>query len=1114
MTSREPDTPLQRQLHRHHRDLRFALILRYALRPAAACAVAIAVLVIAGAVWAPGEPWAWARLALLVGCAIAALALAVTALRRRSLSLDGFLETAEGRFPELRSWLRNALELERRPPSHGSPELARALTDETTRRLAGVPLERLRPAVAATRPLIALGAALAALAVAGALAPKPTVRSWATLWNPSAAAPPVTLEVEPGSVKVTPGAALTVRARVWGTSRAPALLRDQGAALVAAAEGPLERGGRMWRFDLTQLTREQSYRVRAADVFSPRYRITLAGEPLPVSFEVEYRAPAYARLPMQRGTATRGDLTALAGTRASLVATFDRDLESLAATGPQGGSVAWTALTPRRWRGEIAVDREGGYELHAVAASGQARFRYRITPLADTPPVLVVRTPEGDVDLPAGQQVPLEVLGQDDLGLSELKLQYRKDPAAPWTESTLARFAGRPRDARVAARWDVSTLALLPGETAAFRFVLFDDNAVSGRGRAESQTFELRFPSLADLYDRIDDRQAGALKNLEKVSEQAQEMQKSLDKLARQQPQRPSPQSPQAQQRSEELRSAVQRQQQLGQHIEEAARDLQQSVEHAAERQAFDEQLMDKLRELNDLLSQVQSEELKEAMQRMQEALERLDRESLERELPRLRQENQEMLTNLQRTIDLLKKLREEENLQSLAQRAEELKAQQDALNREHEARAQKPEASPRREETPQQAREREALAEQQRRAAQESEQLAKDAQEAAQQMEEGKDRESMEKASQEMQSEASPAQRQAADESRQDQSRQAQRSGQRASESLERSAQRMRSVADERQQRQSSLDLAAVRRAGQDLVSLQRSSEQNATSAEDAGQRADRQTDLSEGTSRVADSLFTLSRETPFITPKLAEALGRAIQQLSQSGRDLSAGNRERGESAGRRASESLNQAILELRNSENSMCQGQAPGGQPGQRPGQQLGQIGQQQRDLNQRSQTLAQRLSQQLRLGSGDREQLERLAQEQARIREQLEQVQRNDEAERKLLGRLDQTQREMKEVEEIMRSGSGDALLEEKQTRILSRLLDAQRSVNRRDFDPERESRPGEDLTRTSPAELPPDLLRETDRLRLDLLKAEADRYPAQYRAFIEAYLRSLNGSRR
>ena len=83
-----------------------------------------------------------------------------------------------------------------------------------------------------------------------------------------------------------------------------------------------------------------------------------------------------------------------------------------------------------------------------------------------------------------------------------------------------------------------------------------------------------------------------------------------------------------------------------------------------------------------------------------------------------------------------------------------------------------------------------------------------------------------------------------------------------------------------------------------------------------------------------------------------------------------------------------------------------------------------------------------------------------------------------------------------------------------QQHILSRLLDAQRSLNRQDYDPQRESRPGEDVARGSPAALPADLLRESDRLRLDLLRAESDRYPAQYRAFIEAYLRSLNGSPR
>jgi hypothetical protein len=147
-------------------------------------------------------------------------------------------------------------------------------------------------------------------------------------------------------------------------------------------------------------------------------------------------------------------------------------------------------------------------------------------------------------------------------------------------------------------------------------------------------------------------------------------------------------------------------------------------------------------------------------------------------------------------------------------------------------------------------------------------------------------------------------------------------------------------------------------------------------------------------------------------------------------------------------------------------------------------------------------------------TGDDAELRRLADEQARIRDQLGQISQDQEAQKRMLGRLDEAQKEMKEVEDQLRNGATDPDLERKQQHILSRLLDAERSLNRQDFDPQRESRPGEDIARRSPAELPPDLMRENDRLRLDLLKADADRYPAQYRAFVEAYLRSLNGSRR
>ena len=1083
---------------------------RCALRGAERCAVLVALALFIGVAITPGVATAWLRLSLLATAAVMALLAAGARYARNVLSMPAYLEQAESRFPNLRSLLRNAVDFEGAELRDVSPELAGALRQETLRQLEGTDLVTLQPKIAPRRPAVVMAACLAAMVLVGSLWPARTQRSWATLWNPEAAAPPVRLVVEPGSVTVTPGASLAVRARVWGSERAPRLERAPGDPVEAAAEGRDEAGARIWRFDLAQLTSASEYWVKVAATKSPRYRIGLSGALSPVSFEIEYRAPSYARLPVQRGTSSRGDLSALRGSRATLVVTFDRDLETLEAK--DGASTRrWESLSPRRWRGVVPIDRDGDYELIAAAQSDESdeaapregRFRYRVTALADAPPVLMVRTPEGDVDLPTGQQVPLQVLAQDDLGLTELKLQYRMAPENPWTDLPLANFPAHPRDARVDTRWDASGLALLPGQSAAFRLVLFDDNAVTGRGRAVSPEFQLRFPSVADLYQNVEQQQSGAQNTLERVAEQARELQKSLDKLSRQQqPQESAP--GQNFERSEELRGALQRQQEIGRQIDQAAQQLQQSIDEAAERNAFDQELMRKLNQVQQLMEQIQSPEFKEALKKMQQAMENLDRRALERQMPQWRTENKELVENLERTLELLKKLREEEKLQELAKRAEDLKAQQDALNQEHEQSGKEQSD----------AKERKDLSDRQQRAAEESKQLGQETQEQAAKSEDAQQKQEMETAAQELSQEAAQAQEQASQSSEKGQSSKAQQSGKQASDALQRAAERMQSMAQQSQSEQDQVDLAAVRRAAQDLVSLQRESEGNLGSNAPPRAMADRQTDLSEGTARVADSLYQLSRQTPFISPQLSEALGRAINGLNESGRELSAGNRARGEEAGRNAARSLNQAILSLREAEGAMCD-QPGSGKSGTRPNpQKIGNISEMQSQLNQQTRSLAKQLSEQMRLSAGDREQMDRLAREQERIRHELEQIRAEEESKRELLGRLQQTEREMKEVEEALRQGAADGSLEEKQQKILSRLLDAQRSVNRRDFDPQRESRPGQDVAGQSPAEIPAELLRQSDRFRQDLLKSELDRYPAQYRSFVEAYLRSLNGSRR
>jgi hypothetical protein len=1108
MTPRASHPSLRRLLLGHHSAHRRARVLRASLRAAAAVAVALLVAVLAGVVHPGGEPWAWVRTTLLVAALVVAIARAITVVRATSSGFDGFLEQLERRFPDVRSWLRNALEFERTPPVHGSRELAHAVSAETAERVARLPLDSTRPRVEPRRPAAMFAGVLVGIIALAAVSPQRTLRSWRTLIDPASAAPPVRLVVEPGSVKITPGAALTVRARVWGTPRHPGLERRDEPQIDAAAEGAGDDGARVWRFDLSQLTKEQTYRVHVGRVTSPEYQITLAGEPSAVSFDIEYHAPAYARLPVQHGSATRGDVSALQGTRARVVATFDRDLTGLDATLPGGHTEKWTAVTPRRWSGEVPVLADGEYELHATAEAGQARLRYRVSALLDAPPVLVVQTPAGDLDLPAGQQVPVSALAQDDLGLGRLRVEYRKDADSAWRAVPLADFPTHPREASVQTVWDASPLGLLPGQSATFRFELEDDNVLTGPGRARSAEFQLRFPGLAELYEHIDRQQTSARQALEQAAEQAKEVQKSLDQLARQ-PQQATPQQGKNFERTEELKNTFQRQQELGRKVDQAVDQLRQSLEQAAERQAYNEELMTKLREMSELMRQIQSPEFREALRKMQEALERMDRQQLEQNLPDWRAQNKEMLEQLKRAIEMLKQMKQEQLLEQLAKRAKELKEQQDALNREHGS---KPSDS----HDPKNAAEQsESLSRKQEEAAQQSEKLGDETRQLGQESTQPQDKPRLQQAAEKLQTGAAPKQHESAKSARSQRSQQAQQSGQAASQQLQEAADMLQQMSAEAQERRKQLDLAALRRSAQDLVSLQRSSEENLNAPPSSRkEQANRQSDLSDGVSRVTDSLSVLAQQQPFITPSLNQSLGQAINSLQESGRQLATGNPARGEQAGREGSQALNQAILELRMTESKMCNNPRSGGaKPGGSAGEMLGEMGQRQGQINEQTRSITQHLTEQMRLSVGDQARMRELSEQQRILREQVEQIQRDEELKHHMLGRLDQAQKEMKEVEEVLQRGDASGELVDKQQRILSRLLDAQRSVNRRDYDPQRESRPGEEIARASAPELPADLLRESDRLRLDLLKAESDRYPAQYRAYIEAYLRSLNQQR-
>ncbi len=1071
----------------------------------------------------PEAPQVLAALAL--GGAITLFGLCVVRPLLGSPALKPFALMAEDRFPESRALLVNALELvpQAHAPGAGgaartgraaatSRDLVLALAEEASRRVDRLDLKALAPP-AVPRKVALLLAAAAGLWDAGfALWPGPFGDSLERLLHPRAAAATlVRIVVEPGDITVPPGATLHVRADVSGTSRKPALVFTRGGKNervtmdrsddVAGSAGASGSGdARRFEGVVRGIAAPGTYWVEAAGVRSPLYAVSLAGEAGIVSFDFTFRYPGYTRLPAETQSATRGDVTALVGTRVQVVVNLDRHAARARWTLPGREAAPLAALSPRRYNGEFTVSAEGVYTVEVETEGRVIRETYRIQPVADQPPLLTVIEPQNDLDLPNGQRIPLWAAVSDDYGVSDLTLVYKRaDEAA--RRGSVARWPDHPREASAGTDWDASVLALVPGQSATFHLELRDNDAVRGPNVTVSRTFTVRFPLLSELYDELEEEKKETQDELERTAREAKELAKQVEDLAK------SLQNDTklTWEKKEAARELSEQQKQLAEKLAQEAKALADQAEKASEQGADNEQLLSKMQELSKIVSEIKNEDLRRAMEELSKRLEQTDPRQLQDQLKDLAQAQKEMLEGLERSIELMKKIRQEEKMHEAAERAKELAEQQKNLNERMENR---PPESPER--AQRMAGEQQKLEEQAKELGQELEELAKEM--AAQEQE--KAAAPMERGAEKLEQEITPQMQQSEEGMRQSphnksaQSK-AQKSGRQAQKGLEQLSQSLDQAANESSGEQDDAVADAIRRSAQDLVNLSQAGEEALQQPGEDRERAARQEDLKEGTQQVAEDLIETGKDTPYLSPKAVQELGRAMNELERSRDAFTQGNQAQGRQAGEQAGAALDRAVLALREAE-AACQspGSKPGGEKGSSREKMQGLAGQQ-GELNQETRSLAERLTRQQRLMAGDQATHERLAAEQEAIRKGLEEATQNAKPEEGLLGRMDQAKEDMKEVEKLLERGRLDDDTLARQQKILSRMLDAQRSLNRRDFEEQRESRTGREIARPSPADLRADLMTKDDRLRYDLLRAQAEKYPTEYRALVEAYLRKL-----
>ena len=252
------------------------------------------------------------------------------------------------------------------------------------------------------------------------------------------------------------------------------------------------------------------------------------------------------------------------------------------------------------------------------------------------------------------------------------------------------------------------------------------------------------------------------------------------------------------------------------------------------------------------------------------------------------------------------------------------------------------------------------------------------------------------------------------------------------------------------------------------------------------------------------------LSQKTFAISPEMGKELGDAKREMSQSIQSMQNRNSNLSLMNQSNAMESINRAATMMENSLESMMQGGGQGQGGMMSLMQQLNQMSQQQMNLNNLTQMLKQ--GEQGKLSMQQQAQLQRLAQQQELIQKSLQQL--NKEAKEsgeasKIPADLDHVAKQMQEVVSGMNTEKLDDNIIQKQERILSKLLDAQRSINERDYEKNRESNTGKDIVRKSPADLNFSSGKGKDQITDELNRAVQEGYTRDYEELIRKYYEAL-----
>jgi len=811
-----------------------------------------------------------------------------------------------------------------------------------------------------------------------------------------------------------------------------------------------------FHYQFSNLQKNTVFRLTGNGFSSTAYEIKVNLKPSLLHFDVELNYPAYLHKKSEQ-LVNAGDLTLPAGT------TVKWQLHTQNATGilfsiDNNPSNA-TKISDDVFEHSEKIYKNAFYKIspqNASVSRGDSAS-YRINVIADESPAITV---EEKSDSISSKALYFNGKIQDDHGFSSLTFNYKI--GAPGDKSS-----GRTTTRSVKADldktqtdffyfWDMKQLGAKPGDQVSYYFEVADNDGVSGPKRVRSPERTLNVPDQKELNEQLDkgtevvkEKMQSAIKIAGQIEKDAQKLNQTLlnkNTLSFDE--------------KKQIDDLLQKKKELDDLVKDIQADNKKNMVNRQENEQQNKELMEKQKEIENLFNNVLDQKTQELLKKLQALMDQEQKDATRDELSKMQMDNKSLKKELDRILQLYKKLEFDQKLNQNINTLNQLADKQQKLS----------------EQTKQQNSDPKALQQEQQKLQQDFQDVKQSLDELQKQNDSAEQKNDFENPKNEEQK-IDQQMSQSAEELKKNNKPKAAEKQQDAAKQMQQMAKKMEEKNQEGEDTQSNVDAQQLRELLKNLVNSSFDQEKVMETLKNTNPTdpnyiilAQKQKDIKDNLKTAEDSLYALSRRVPQIQSTVNQEIASINSHIDESLENMSdrrtaeaTRNQQFSMTSMNNLALMLNEALEQLQNSMKNGKSGKGKGKQPS------LSQLNKMQQQLNQNMQQMRDQLQKQggnmsQSQRSGMSQQLAKMARQQEMIRQALQEINKQENKDGTGgLGNLDKISKEMEQTEnDIVNRRITDEVLK-RQQQIQTRMLEAEKAQQQRDQDQKRESNAGKDL---------------------------------------------------